>query len=211
MILTWRRLWIHHCHHWRSLAEFSGEVGWTFTDVVVDAVNASSAILAHVILTVVDIFRAVSAAEAESTFACVMSEVVDALGAVGAGVEFGSAELNFLLAKFACKARQTTACVGLDAINTCTIVLAFVVIAVVDIDFTAGAFVSRKAFATEATFLQNRTDSAISTWISVAGVNHVFAVLTVIAGSASTLVLLLRLHHAFGVVLARECVAGIAL
>jgi hypothetical protein len=211
VILTWRRLRIHHGDHWRSLAKLSGEVGWAFADVVVDAVDATSAILTHVILAVVDVFGAISATEAQRTFACVVREVVDTFGAIWTWIELCAAELNFLLAKFAREARQTTACIRLDSIDTCTVVLALVVIAVINIDFTAGAFVSRKAFATEATFLQHRACSIVATWISVASVNHVFTVLTMIAGSASTLVLLLRLHHTLGVVLARECVAGVAL
>lgn len=210
MILARRRLRIHHRHHRRSLAEFPGEVARAFADVVVDAVDTGSAVLTHVILAVVDVLGAVNAAESGRALACVMREVIDALGTVQARVEFRAAELNFLLAKLAVEARQATACIRLNSVDTCSVVLALVVIAVVNIDFAASAVVAGQAFATEPAFLQHRACSIVAARISVASVNHMLAVLAMIARGAPALVLFLGLHHALGVVLARECVASIA-
>lgn len=84
------------------------------------------------------------------------------------------------------------------------------VIAVVNIDFTSGAFVSRQAFAAKATFFQHGAGSVIAARISVASINHVFAVLTVVAWSAATFILSLILHRTLSVVLAWECIASVA-
>lgn len=210
MVLAWRRLRIHHCHHWCALAELSGEVGRTFAHVIVDAVDATSAILTHVILAVVNVLGAVDASKAGRTVARVVGEVVDALCVVRARIELTSAELDFLLAELAGEARKATACVRLDAIDAGSVVLTFVVVAIVDVDFTASAFVARQTIATEATFLQHGARSVIPARISVASINHVLAVLTVVARSTSAFVLSFRSHRALGVVLAWECEAGIA-
>lgn len=139
-----------------------------------------------------------------------MGEVVDAFCAVQARIELTSAELDFLLAELAGEARKAAACVRLDAIDASSVVLTFVVVAVIDVDLAASAFVARQTIATEATFLQHGTRSVIPARISVASINHVLAVLAVVARSASALVLSLRLHRALGVVLAWEREAGVA-
>lgn len=210
MVLAGRRLRVHHRHHRRALTEFAGEVARTFAHVVVDAVDTASAVLTHVILAVVNVLGAVEATEADRALTRVMSEVVNAFGTVRARIEIASAKLNLLLAELAREARQTTACVGLDSVNTCAVVLAFVVIAVIDIDFAAGTFVAGQALTAETALLQHRARSVAAAWISVAGVNHVLAVLAVVAWGAATFVLSVGLHHALSVVLARERVAGIA-
>lgn len=210
MVLAWRRLRIHHCHHWRALAELSGEVGRTLAHVIVDAVDAASAVLTHVILAVVDVLGAVDASEAGRTLARIVCEVVNALGLVRARIELASAELDFLLAELAGEARKAAACVRLDSIDAGSIVLAFMIVAVVDVDFASCAFVARQAVAAKATFLQHGARSVVPARISVASINHVLAVLTVVARSTSALILSFRLHRALGVVLAREREAGIA-
>ena len=58
--------------------------------------------------------------------------------------------------------------------------------------------------------LQHRARSVVATRVSVAGVNHVLAMLAVVARGAATFVLPVGLHHALGIVLTRERVAGIA-
>lgn len=63
MILAGRCLRIHHSHHRCALAELSGEVARTLANVVIDAVNARSAVLTHVILAVVDVVGAIDATE----------------------------------------------------------------------------------------------------------------------------------------------------
>lgn len=130
--------------------------------------------------------------------------MIDTFGAIGTRIEFSATKLNFLLAKLAGEAWQTTARVRFNSINTCSIVLTFVVIAVINIEFTARTFIPGQALATETTFFQHCALSVVSARISVASVNHVFAVLAMIAWSASTFVLSVCLHHAFSVVLARE-------
>jgi len=137
-------------------------------------------------------------------------KVIDALGAIRARIEFGTAELNLFLAELTSEARQTTASVRLDTIHTSSIVLALVLLAVVNIHFASRARVAGKAFATETTFFEDRAHAAIATRIAIASVNHMFAMLSMIAGSATTFVLTFRSHSTLAVVLAREREAGIA-
>jgi len=128
---------VHHCDHRRTLAELSGELGWAFANVIVDAINASPAILTHVVCAIVNVVRAVGTAESGRAFACVVRKVIDALGAIRARIEFGTAELNLFLAELTSEARQATASVRLDTIHTSSIVLALVLLAVVNIHFAS--------------------------------------------------------------------------
>lgn len=209
MVLAWRRLRIHHRNHWRSLAELSSEITRTLANVIVDAVHAASAILTHVVLAVVNVFRAIDSPEAGGTFASVVREMIDAFSAVRARVKVATTEFNFRLTEVSIETRQAIASVRFDAINACSIVLTLMLVAIVDVDFTARTFVARQAFAAETTFLEDRARSVISARISVASVNHVFTVRTMIAWSASAFVPSVRLYHALGVVLARECETSI--
>ena len=63
VLLAGRGLWIHLCHHGLYLAELAGELGGTLAGVLVDPVHAGAAVLAHVVLTVVHVGRAVIPAE----------------------------------------------------------------------------------------------------------------------------------------------------
>jgi hypothetical protein len=137
--------------------------------------------------------------------------MINTLRIVRTWIEIGTAKLNFLLAKLSRKTRQTIARVRIDIVNACTVILTFVVFTIVNIDFTTSAFVARQAFATESSLLQHRTRSIIAARISIASVNHVFTMLSMIARSTTTFVLPFRLNHALGIVFARECETCIAL
>ena len=69
VILTGRRLWIHHRDHRRSFAEFTGVFLRAFAVIIVDAIHANATILAHVILAVINILGAIGSAVARSAFA----------------------------------------------------------------------------------------------------------------------------------------------
>lgn len=89
-------------------------------------------ILAHVILTVVDVLGAVGSLVSWCTFARVMGEVVDAFGAILAWIEV-RAEWNLGLAVLARESGRTLACVRLDTIDASAVVFTFVFAAIVNV------------------------------------------------------------------------------
>lgn len=135
--------------------------------------------------------------------------MINAFRSIGTRVEVRATELDFLLAELAVVASETTASVRLHAIDTCAIVLAFVILTIVDIDFASRAFVARQAVTAETALLENTTSAIIPARIAVASINHVLAVQTVVARGTATFVLLFRLHDTFRIILAWECEAGI--
>ena len=136
--------------------------------------------------------------------------MINALCTVRAWIEVIGAELNFLLTKLAIKASQTTASVRLNTIDTCSIVLTFMIFTVINIDFTSRAFVARQAFTAEPSLLEYTATSIISTRIAIACINHVLAMHTMIAWSTATFILLFRFHDTLGIVFAWEGKACIA-
>lgn len=210
VVLAGRRLRVHHRDHWRAFAELARELARTLAVVGVDSVHADTAVLAHVILAVVYVLRAISAAEAWLALARVVRVVIHAFRSVFAGVEVGAAKLDFLLAKFAGKTSEAIARVSLNAIDASSIVLAFVGLAVIDVDFTSCAFVAIKAVTAKASLLEDTAATIVPARIAVASIDHILAVLAVVARGAATLVLLLRLQDTLAVVFAREREASVA-
>lgn len=209
MVLAWRRLRIHHRDHRSSFTKFAGKLAWTFTIVGVNAVDTDTAILTHVIFTVVNILRAINAAEAWLALAGVVRKVINAFRSIGAWIEFSATELNFFLTKLAVEASKTTARVALNAIDTCSVVLAFMILAIINIDFTSCTFIACQTITAKATLLENTTSSIISARITITCIYHILTMHSMIAGSATTFVLLFRPHNTFGIILAWECETGI--
>lgn len=199
---------IHHSDHWRSLAKFASEFLRALANVIVDAVHADAAILAHVVLAIVDVFRTISASIAGSTLARIMREVVDAFGVVVARIEFGAVR-NLQFTVFAREARLTFARVRFDAVDAGRIILTLVLGTIIDVHFAPSASVARHAIAIEASLLQDCASRVVSAWIAVAGVNHEFTVLSVETGLASALVLSFGLRHTHRFILAWESEASI--
>lgn len=211
VVLARRGLWIHHCDHRSALAEFASKVIGTTASVVVDSVHTSSAVLAHVILAVVNIFGAIVTAITSSTFTSVMREMVDTFRSVLTRIEGGSAKVNLLVTELASKSGLTLAGVRLHSVNASRIVLASVVHTVIDIYLTTSTGVTGQALTTESTLFQHSASGIVTTWITVTGVNHELAAFTMITRRTETLELLLCHWHALGIVLARERIAGVAL
>lgn len=89
-------------------------------------------ILAHMILTIVNVLGAVGSFVTGCTFACVMCEMIDALGAIFAWIEF-RAEWYFRFAILARKTAWALACVRFNAIDARAIIFAFIFAAIVNV------------------------------------------------------------------------------
>lgn len=139
VLLARRGLRVEHCHHRCSFAELSGELRRTFTNVVVDAINTGSSVLAHVIDAIVNIFRAVQASIARYTFATVVSRMIDTFGTILARVEVLPAEFDLRITKLSGESWNAGTAVGIDSVHTRCIVQAFMVGAIIDVDFTPGS------------------------------------------------------------------------
>lgn len=210
VVLAGRRLRVHHRDHWRAFAELAGKLARTLAVVGVNAVYADTSVLAHVIFAIVNVLGAISAAEAWLALARVVRVVIDAFCSVFAGVELSSAELNFLLAKFARESSETTARVRLNSIDASSVVLAFVGFAVINVDFASRTFIAIETVAVKAALLKHTATAVVPAWIAIASVYHVLAVLAVVARGAATLVLLFRLQDTLAAIFAREREASVA-
>lgn len=102
VILTWRRLWIHHGHHGGTLTVLARILVRTLAYVVVDPIDARASILAHVIQTVVYVLGAVHSLESWHAVTRVVGEVVNAFRPILTWLEFVGAELDFCIAEFTC-------------------------------------------------------------------------------------------------------------
>lgn len=213
VILAGRSLRIHHGDHVVTLTVFARKIVGALANIIIDAVDAGAAILAHMILAVIDVIRAVDAVKARHALAAVVGEVIQALGAIRTGIIVETAELYFRVAPFARKAGLAFAAIRLDAINAGGIVLAAYILAqaVIDVRLAAGARVARRTLAAKATLLQHRAGGIIPAGIAVAGIDHVLAMLAMVARLAEALIVTLWQGQALGLVLARLLVAGIAL
>lgn len=209
VVLAWRSLRIHHGNQRCTFAEFAGKFVRTLAHVIVDAIDANATILAHMILTVVNVFGAIGSAVAGCAFARIMREMIDAFGIVFARIEVG-AIWDFRFAEFTSETRRTFACVRFNAVDACGIVLAFIFAAIVNVHLASGSRVASHATATESSFFEHGASGIIATRISVACVDHEFAMFAMETGLAHTFVLTFGLRLADGIILARECVTGVA-
>jgi len=212
VVLARRRLRVHHRDHVVALTVLARVIVRAATLVVVDAVHTGSAVLAHVVLAVVDVVRTVGAMESSLAIAAVVGEVIHALGSVRAGIEFGTAELDLGVAKLATESRLALTFVRLHSVDAGGVVLTLdLAQTIVDIRLAAGARVSRGTLTAESTLLQHRAGGVVAARIAVAGIDHELAVLAMIAWLAEALVLPLRKGHALGLILAGLLKACIAL
>lgn len=162
------------------------------------------------ILTIVNVFRAINATIAERAFTCVMREMVHTFCIVITRIEFGRTEGNFGFAVFAGETGRTTARIAFNAVHTRGIVLTLILMAVVNVRLTTCTSVSSIAFATKSALLQYRTGGIIAAWIAKASVNHELTVFTMIARLTNAIILALGQWLANGIVLTWERVACIA-
>lgn len=101
--------------------------------------------------------------------------------------------------------------IRLYAINAGGVILAFdVAKTIVDVRLAAIAGVSGRTLTAETSLFLDDTSGIIATRITVASINHKLAVFSVIARLTKTLIVTLRHRNAFGLILTRIRVAGIA-
>lgn len=101
MILARRCLGIHHGYHVVALTIFPCKIIGTLADIIIDTIDTGATILAHMILAIVNVVGAIDAMETGHAVAAVVGEVIQALGSIGTGIEFGAAELYLCVAPFA--------------------------------------------------------------------------------------------------------------
>lgn len=212
MVLARRRLWIHHGDHVVTLTVLARKVIGALAEVIIDAIHTAAAILAHMILAIVNVVRAVDAMEAGHAVAAVVREVIQTLSAIGAGIELLTAELYLCVAPLAGEARLAFTAIRLHTINARGIVLTAYILAqaIVDVRLTACTRIAWRTLAAEATLLQHSAGGIVATRIAIAGIDHVLAVLAMVARLAEALILTLWQCQALCLVLARLLVAGVA-
>lgn len=132
--------------------------------------------LAEVFDAIVDVNGAVVACPAEWTRARIVSGVVNARGAVLAGIEFLRTEVDLLLAVLAHEARFAAARIAFDLIHAGGIVLAFVAQAVVDVGLAVVALEARGTVTGEAAHLQHFASRAVLAGVAEARVYLILAV-----------------------------------
>lgn len=213
MILARRCLWIHHGDHVVTLTVLARKVIGALAEVVIDAIHTAASVLAHVILAIIDVVRAVDAMETGHAVAAVVREVIQTLSPIGAGIELRTAELYLRVAPFAGEARLAFAAIRLHTIDAGGIVLAAYILAqaIIDVGLTTGTRIARRTLATEASLLEHSAGGIVATRVAIAGIDHVLAVLAMIARLAEALILALWQCQALCLVLARLLVARVAL
>lgn len=142
--------------------------------------------LAHMILAIVDVNRAIFPGVTGQTLARVITKMIPASGSVFARIKFFGAERYFNFAIFSHETGLTFAFVREDRVVASCIIFAFVIQAIVDVDFATDSRVSRGTDALKSSFFQNLASSGICAGVTVASIDHVLAVLAVISGSTST-------------------------
>ena len=225
-----RGLLVHLGHHGLNFAEFTAVFGRATASVLVDAVDTSPAILAHVVHAVVDVVSAVHPRESRLTLASVMSKVVNALTSILAGAELGSGTKgDFGLAEFPGESAGTGALVGPDFVDTGGIVLTSVADAIVCVDFASGPLKTQGTNASETSLIlayrsfkkirKNLRESAslhdlalgvIGTRIAITSINNRVAILPIKSRHTLTLVVPIRQRSASGFILTRIVLAQIA-
>ena len=139
VLLTGTGLWVE-LNHRRQFTVLSCEPEWTVTPVGINFINTCAAILAQVVRTVVHIIGTVLTGITSRTNALIMSEVVDTLAVVFAGIVLFVTELDLRFAVFAAKTGHTFAPIGLDFVDTRGVVLAFVGNTVIGVSLASVAF-----------------------------------------------------------------------
>lgn len=143
-------------------------------------------VLAHMILTVIDILCAVSSAISCCTFACVVCKMIDAFRTIFTWIEF-SAEWNFRFTILTRETGRTLTRIWFNSINASAIIFTFVLAAIVNVHFTTWSSITSYTAATETAFFKYGA-SSISAWIAITCVNHEFTMFAMITGFANTFV-----------------------
>lgn len=213
MVLARRCLWIHHGDHVVALTVLARKVIGALAEVIIDAIHTAASILAHMILAIVNVVRAVDAMEAGHAVAAIVGEVIQTLGPIGAGIELLTAELYLRVAPLAREARLAFTAIRLHTIDAGGIVLTAYILAqaIIDVRLTACTRIAWRTLAAEATLLEHGAGGIVAARIAIAGIDHVLAVLAMVAGLAEALILTLWQCQALCLVLAGLLVAGVAL
>ena len=157
VLLARRGLWVEVGHHRLDLAELAGEVCRALARVLVGAVSARAAVLAHVVGTVVNVGRAVLANEAWRAVTCEVSEVVLACATILTRVWFHSCtEGDLLFTIPPLKPRLAATLVLPNFVDACSVVLAPVVEAIVDIFLATDTREAGWTLAAEKKFMRMR-------------------------------------------------------
>lgn len=210
VVLARWRLWVHHCNHWSSLTEFARILFGTLALVIVDTVHTGSTILTHMTLAIVNVLGTIGTPIAGRTVACVVRKMINTLSSVDARIKVSRTEWNLCFAESTWEAGLAVACIRFDAIYTCSVIKALICRAIIDVYFAPGARVAGSTLATEASLLQDSAGSIVPARMAIARINHMLAVLAMVAWLAHAFILTFRSSTATGIVLARERKAGIA-
>uniref|UniRef100_A0A6B0V7H4 Uncharacterized protein n=1 Tax=Ixodes ricinus TaxID=34613 RepID=A0A6B0V7H4_IXORI len=137
--------------------------------------------------------------------------VVFACGPVFTRAELFAAKVDWLLAVGSNKARLANARVAINCIDTRSIVVTLVFIAVIFVGLAAITLKPHGTMAAEAALFQDLAGAVILAGAAVAGVHGVLAVASMEARRAVALIVPQGHRAAAGTVLARKGVAGVAL
>lgn len=216
VILARRCLRIHHRDHVVTLTIFARKVVGTPAHIIVDAIYASAAILANMILAIVDVLCTVDTMEAGHTLASVVRKVIMTFSAICAWIEFVTAKVDLCVAvltcweckkivcintisnelpppSHTCKARLTFTRIRFHAIHTGGIVLTLdFAQAIVNVGFTTRARIAGRTLTAKTPLFQHSAGGVVATWIAIAGVDHELTMFAVIAWLTQALVIALR-------------------
>lgn len=103
VLLTWQRLWMIEGDVWSYLAELARIVANTLARIGVYSINTGTSVLAHVVLTVIDVLQAVDPGIARGADTGVVRPVVNACAAILARSLLLLTEVYPFLAVFSCE------------------------------------------------------------------------------------------------------------
>lgn len=191
-------------NHRLNFTELAGKLCWALTSVLVDAVSACATVLAHVALTIVHICRAVLTNKSWETFTSEMSEVVLARPSIltGIGLDTGT-EGNLLFTISPLKSRRAATLIGSHLIHTCSVVLATVFKAVINIFLTSHTREPRRTLAQESAGLKDLALGLVDTRIAIAGIDDLSACFAVETRGTPALKITVWQRTARGSILAR--------
>lgn len=177
----------------------------------VESVFASGFILASVVFAIVDVLAAVLACVSWLTFASVVDVQVHTLCSIDTWIVLQT-KLNLFVTVFAGISGLAQTGVSLHEVLAGGVVEAFVVMAIINVGFTAVSFKTSRTLAAEAPKLViDLTGATILAWTSEASVDLLLAILSMKSGRTDALEFLEPSQFTRPSILARICVANVAL
>lgn len=143
VILARRRLGIHHNRNWITLTEFTRVPVGTLADIIIDAIHTCATILAHVIMTIINVHRAIVTRPTRRTLARVMREMINAFRGIHTRIELCATERNLILTELSTESRRTQARVRFHPIHTGAVILTLVLRTIINVHLTTSARISR--------------------------------------------------------------------